>query len=323
MFRRYDSGVQLFLEKWKNRAVSNTFKKCTSCVLSHSGDIVWHKNWTQDLTATGLDHHDLRIQTDVSKHGFKIMGMIRGMIRGYDSGAWFGVWFEEMQHACGHRFCICHFWKHSCIRAEFYLVLQVSIAGDISSHHGTKFNKCHTSKEHKLSTSSQAKVHKPCCCHSELCPQQLLSPACFAVFQPALSQLQQLQAPQVACAKRFKRYPPTWYHTMHTMPELSQVYVYFPTSKYIEHIKIKKKNHSCAKIQYIHIIIPFEVLYNYLRWRMNILCTLVALVPVVQLTNQTIKPGGLKSSFAEAQSLACVDPCGAWINGAVWVSHRS
>lgn len=33
---------------------------------------------------------------------------------------------------------------------------------------------------------------------------------------------------------------------------------------------------------------------------MNILRTLVALVPVVQLTNQTIKPGGLKSSFAEA-----------------------
>ena len=48
---------------------------------------------------------------DVSKHGFKIMGMIRGMIRGYDSGAWFGVWFAEMQHACDHKFCIRHFWK--------------------------------------------------------------------------------------------------------------------------------------------------------------------------------------------------------------------
>ena len=55
---------------------------CTKS-LSHSGDIVWHKNWTQDLTAW-LDHHDLPIQLkqmDVSKHGFKIMGMIRG----YDS----------------------------------------------------------------------------------------------------------------------------------------------------------------------------------------------------------------------------------------------
>ena len=50
---------------------------------------------------------------DVSKHGFKIMGMIRRMIRGYDSGAWFGVWFAEMQHACDHKFCIRHFWKHS------------------------------------------------------------------------------------------------------------------------------------------------------------------------------------------------------------------
>ena len=39
-----------------------------------------------------------------------------GMIRGYDSGAWFGVWFEEMQHACGHKFCIRHFWKHSYLR---------------------------------------------------------------------------------------------------------------------------------------------------------------------------------------------------------------
>ena len=37
------------------------------------------------MAATGLDHHDLPIQTDVSKHGFKIMGMIRGMIRGHDS----------------------------------------------------------------------------------------------------------------------------------------------------------------------------------------------------------------------------------------------
>ena len=36
-----------------------------------------------------------------------------GMIRGYDSGAWFGVWFAEMQHACDHKFCIRHFWKHS------------------------------------------------------------------------------------------------------------------------------------------------------------------------------------------------------------------
>ena len=24
---------------------------------------------------------------------------------------WFGVWFEEMQHACGHNFCIRHFWN--------------------------------------------------------------------------------------------------------------------------------------------------------------------------------------------------------------------
>ena len=28
---------------------------------------------------------------------------------------WFGVWFEELQHACGHKFCIRHFWKRSYI----------------------------------------------------------------------------------------------------------------------------------------------------------------------------------------------------------------
>ena len=49
----------------------------------------------------------------VSPSLVEIMGMIRGMIRGYDSGAWFGVWFAEMQHACDHKFCIRHFWKHS------------------------------------------------------------------------------------------------------------------------------------------------------------------------------------------------------------------
>ena len=49
----------------------------------------------------------------VSPSLVEIMGMIRGMIRRYDSGAWFGVWFAEMQHACDHKFCIRHFWKHS------------------------------------------------------------------------------------------------------------------------------------------------------------------------------------------------------------------
>ena len=76
--------------KGKERLHARTLSSCTSCVLSHSGDSVRHKNWTQDLTATGLDHHDLPIQLkqmDVSKHGFKIMGMICSMIRGYDSGA--------------------------------------------------------------------------------------------------------------------------------------------------------------------------------------------------------------------------------------------
>ena len=109
MIRRMIRACNCFWKNRTHRAVSKTFKTmhilCTKS-LSHSGDIVWHKNWTQDLTAW-LDHHDLPIQLnkmDVSKHGFKIMGMIRSMIRGYDSRVWFGVWFEEMQHACGHKF---------------------------------------------------------------------------------------------------------------------------------------------------------------------------------------------------------------------------
>ena len=60
----------------------------------------------------------------VSPSLVEIMGMIRGMIRGYDSGAWFGVWFAEMQHACDHKFCIRHFWKHSYCRFLFlYFIL--------------------------------------------------------------------------------------------------------------------------------------------------------------------------------------------------------
>ncbi len=74
-------------------------------------------------------------------------GMIRGMIRptfftvyiktmSYIKGAdwamaqqsevwvWFGVWFEEMQHACGHKFCIRNLWTHSYI----YYIYQKSLA---------------------------------------------------------------------------------------------------------------------------------------------------------------------------------------------------
>ena len=36
-----------------------------------------------------------------------------GMIRRYDSRYDLGYVSEEMQHACGHTFCIRHFWKHS------------------------------------------------------------------------------------------------------------------------------------------------------------------------------------------------------------------
>ena len=80
--------------------------------ISHSGDIVWQQKWTQDLTATGLDHHDLKTN---SNGYFKTCLQNHGYDSWYDSGAWFGVWLAEMQHACDHKFCIRHFWKHSYI----------------------------------------------------------------------------------------------------------------------------------------------------------------------------------------------------------------
>ena len=77
-------------------------------------------------------------------------GMIRGMFRryvsgvcfgvcfalpcwnhGYDSwydlGAWFGVWFAEMQHACDHKFCIRHFWKHSKIYIYIHMYIPYTL----------------------------------------------------------------------------------------------------------------------------------------------------------------------------------------------------
>ena len=40
MIRGMIRACNCFLKHRKSRAVSNTSKKCTSCVLSHSGDIV-------------------------------------------------------------------------------------------------------------------------------------------------------------------------------------------------------------------------------------------------------------------------------------------
>ena len=135
MIRRYDSRYvsEVWFGVWfALPSLQTVYIKTISYIKGLSPT----PSWRLGLFSEGADWA-MAQQSEVWANSGYASGMIRGMTRAgdcfcknkvegqsfvkyktkkmreYDSGAWFGVRFEEMQHACGHKFCIRHFWKHT------------------------------------------------------------------------------------------------------------------------------------------------------------------------------------------------------------------